>query len=373
MPRPRKPPRLYLRHRSGRAAQWVILDGSQEVSTGAGADELTRASKAFESYLIDRHQPPRGAVEEGKLLVDEVMTIYLREHAINSPSRDWIANMSAPILEWWAGKALQDINGPNCRAYVKWRTSQNVKAKTVRLVSDQTARHELKTLRAAINFYHAEKKALRTVPVVTTPARSPPRDNYFLTRTEAARRIKAARKNPKSRHVARLILIGIYTGTRPGAILMLGWFPSPTGGWFDLDAGVLHRRGEGARRTRKRQPPVKIHRRLLPHLRRWRTADLARRVPHVVHFQGALVKKLRRSWATVRKAAGHKRNDTPHIVRHTAATWQMQWGTDLFEAAGYLGMSVQTLLNEYGHHHPDFQSNAAQASPKKRMNQGRTK
>jgi integrase len=34
----------------------------------------------------------------------------------------------------------------------------------------------------------------------------------------------------------------------------------------------------------------------------------------------------------------------PHVVRHTAATWLMQAGIGAFEAACYLGMSVETLL-----------------------------
>jgi integrase len=43
---------------------------------------------------------------------------------------------------------------------------------------------------------------------------------------------------------------------------------------------------------------------------------------------------------------------TPHTLRHTAATWLMQAGTDLWVAAGYLGMTVETLERVYGHHHP---------------------
>lgn len=302
------------------------------------------------------------------------MTCYLREHAPSSPSRDWIADMAAPIIHWWAGKTLGDVNGPNCREYVEWRTRQPVKRfkKRVRLVTDQTARHELKCLRAAINHFHREYGPLNSVPVVTMPKRSPPKDSYFLSRQQVAQRIRAARKRRETRHLARFILIGVYTGTRSGAILKLGWLPSPTGGWFDLEAGVLHRRGFGAKRSRKRQPPAKIHFRLAPHLRRWKAADLARGIPHVVHYQGSQIKKLRRSWNTNRCAAAHERHDGPHILRHTAATWLMQWGVDLFEAAGYLGMSPETLWNEYGHHHPDFQTNAAQAMPKKRVNRSRT-
>jgi len=38
----------------------------------------------------------------------------------------------------------------------------------------------------------------------------------------------------------------------------------------------------------------------------------------------------------------------------------MQRGTDIWEAAGYLGMTTDTLEKTYGHHHPDYQSQAAE-------------
>jgi integrase len=43
---------------------------------------------------------------------------------------------------------------------------------------------------------------------------------------------------------------------------------------------------------------------------------------------------------------------TPHTLRHMAATWLMQSSAGLWEAAGYLGMTVKTLEDIYGHHHP---------------------
>jgi integrase len=52
---------------------------------------------------------------------------------------------------------------------------------------------------------------------------------------------------------------------------------------------------------------------------------------------------------------------TPHILRHTAATWQMQLGTDKWQAAGFLGMSVETLERTYGHHHPNHLTAARDA------------
>jgi integrase len=52
---------------------------------------------------------------------------------------------------------------------------------------------------------------------------------------------------------------------------------------------------------------------------------------------------------------------TPHTLRHTSATWLMQAGVDRWQAAGLLGMSVEVLEQVYGHHHPDYQSEAAES------------
>jgi integrase len=52
---------------------------------------------------------------------------------------------------------------------------------------------------------------------------------------------------------------------------------------------------------------------------------------------------------------------TPHTLRHTAATWQMQAGTDLWQAAKFLGMTVEQLERTYGHHHPDHLEQAVDA------------
>jgi integrase len=109
-----------------------------------------------------------------------------------------------------------------------------------------------------------------------------------------------------------------------------------------------------------------VHVRLLPHLHRWRERDLKFGIRHVVHYEGRPVISVKTSWEKVRRRAGHTRRDSPHILRHTAATWQLQAGTDLYQAAGWLGMTPQTLWDVYGHHHPDYQVEAAQAVPGRR-------
>jgi integrase len=142
----------------------------------------------------------------------------------------------------------------------------------------------------------------------------------------------------------------------------LRWVPSAHAGWIDLDAGVLHRRGGATKITNKRQPPAKIHARLLSHLRRWRRIDTAHGFTNVIHYGGEQVAKLRRSWGTVAKAAGAARPDGAHILRHSCCTWLMQAGVDVYEVSGYTGVSVKVLLDTYGHHHPAFQTKAATAT-----------
>lgn len=44
----------------------------------------------------------------------------------------------------------------------------------------------------------------------------------------------------------------------------------------------------------------------------------------------------------------------------TIRNWFMQAGTDPSQAARYLGMSPEVLLNTYGHHHPEHMANAVE-------------
>ena len=85
-------------------------------------------------------------------------------------------------------------------------------------------------------------------------------------------------------------------------------------------------------------------------------------IVYVVHYYGRPVKKLRRSWSAICVAAGLGHEVVPHTLRHTAATWLMPAGVVVFEAAGFLSMSSETLLEVYGHHHPDFQNQAARVN-----------
>jgi integrase len=179
------------------------------------------------------------------------------------------------------------------------------------------------------------------------PPRPEPRDRW-LTRDEAARLLWASRH---VEHLKRFVLLGLYTGSRSGVILSLEW------GWIDLGRGVMRRRARGQAETAiKRTPPVRLGRKILGFLRRWKRESEG---GLVVHYRGQRMQELGSSWVTACAKAGLQ-DVSPHTLRHTRATWLMQEGVDLWQAAGHLGMSPGVLQKTYGHHHPDYQEDAAE-------------
>src|SRR5256885_13819138 len=160
------------------------------------------------------------------------------------------------------------------------------------------------------------------------------------------------------RHLARFILLGIYSGTRAGAIAAASPIPALGRSYVDLERGRYYRLKQGSAKTNKRQPTVPIPSRLLAHLRRWRRIDPEAK--HFVEFNGMPVSSVKTAFKSAVRRAGLRSGISPHTLRHTAATWLMQRGADPWQAAGYLGMSLEVLLNTYGHHHPDYLSDAVE-------------
>jgi hypothetical protein len=129
-----------------------------------------------------------------------------------------------------------------------------------------------------------------------------------------------------------------------------------------LNTGIFNRLAIGKRASTKRQTPVPLPRRLLAHLRRWSRFGISK--SHFVEWNGKPVASVKTGFASAVRLAKLDvtvGNVTPHTLRHTAATWFMQAGAPMWEAAGFLGMSEKTLRETYGHHHPDYLRVAANA------------
>jgi integrase len=270
--------------------------------------------------------------------VTDVLDDYLKEHGPEVVAKRRIVYAVLALTDFWQGNKLADVTKNTCRRYVRERG---------RAVG--TARRELGALLAAIN--HAYENGRITRPIaVELPAIPPPRDRW-LTRDQVAHGLREACRSRQSRlYLPLYILMGLYTGRRDEAMLSLRW-PQ-----VDLKTQTIDFERPGRNPTNKRRGKIPIPWRLLPHLKRARRrgTDLG----YVFHVNGKHIDNIRNSFKAAFKRAGIE-GVTPHVLRHTCATWLMQAGTDLWEAAGFLGMSVQTLQRVYGHHHPDHQRKAA--------------
>jgi integrase len=330
MPRASKSARLWLRparRRGGRLvanAVWIIIDGKRHIATGCLKSQAGEAEKRLAAYIAEKYSPSRHARQIDHIDVADVLSIYLEDCGPRMADQPKLERCIGRLNDYWGGKMLSQVTAAECRTYVHERGKSG------------GARADLETLRAAIN-HHAKQNLHYGTVRVTLPVKGPPRDRW-LTRSEAAKliwacwryreqqtahrgRLKgqliASHKRPL-RHLARFILIGLYTGTRAGAIASASPYRREGHSFVDLDGGIFYRLAIGRRATNKRQTPAPIPPRLLAHMRRWVRRGIV--TSHFVEWQNAPVKSVKTGFKHAVSLAGLWGNVTPHTLRHTAAT-----------------------------------------------------
>jgi integrase len=221
-----------------------------------------------------------------------------------------------------------------CRAYRDERYAAGRKPNTVR--------KELEVVRAALNFH---KKGAAAVFELPSP---PPAKERFLTRAEARRLRKAARRFP---HVRAFIALSLATGARQTALLDLTWDR------VDFDRGVINlalgSAADGQMKKRARVPMNKRARRYL------RVLEAAATCPHVIEWGGHRVLSIKKGFRAACVRAGLT-GVTPHTLRHTAASWLAMSGVPMFDISKYLGHSdTRVTERNYAHLSPEHLRDAA--------------
>lgn len=334
MPRRSSGPRLWFDKKRG---TWTILDGRSRRRTGFTLDETKRAEKYLGEYIASKHVVKDSATP----FIADVLAAYATEHVAHLPhkvSREEVLYDLRRLGKWWSEKRVEEISAASIRQYVAHRNA------------GVSARRELAFLNAAFSHWRANHAPMMAVPKIKLPPKPAPRQN-FMTRSEAARFLWHARKVP---HLARFFIVGWYTGSRRDVILGLKW------SMIDFRTKIMQRKEKGHVATKKRAPPLRMGSRLLYHLRRWRKLD-GNDETYVAHYRHRRILRLDDSWRHARELAGLPGYITPHILRHSRATTMMRAGVNPWDAANALGMSLEVLTKVYGHHHPDWQKNAADA------------
>lgn len=345
--------------------KFIIRDGDRYVSTGCFEGEAEKAEGKLAEYIIGKQQTQSDeAPTTGNTVISHALAYY---HSVKRPettrpgSLDYYVDT---LNEHWGDKPIARITPGTCREYARIREGKS-------------ARSLLSTLRAAVNLH--EKDGLHSGKVnFFVPECGPPRDR-FLNRDEAAKLLwfcwrhrgkQAIHKNRPGcekaetayypiRHLARFILIGLYTGSRAKTILAASPYREPGYAYVDLEKGIFYRLPYGKKQTNKRQPPNPLPRRLLAHMRRWHSKGLMN--THFVEYRGMPIKtSIKNAYRTARSGAGLT-DVIPHSLRHTRVTWLLQNGVSTWDTGGFVGMSTQMVEKVYGHHCPNHLKNAVDA------------
>ena len=373
--------------RPGERRRWVIIDDTggcrRETSTGAFEQDRATAEKALADYLAKKHVPQFGAGRPAEILITDMLAFYAETQAARGSCHPNLAGSLINLGKFFADKRVSELTPKLCDQYVDWRVRQGdargsnkrkQKAPTPRLLKATTARNDLIVLAAAQRYCWRNHKLTQFVPITKPPASKA--RLRFLTTSEAARLLAAAlgwdsrgRRHHKriNRHLARLILIGIYTGTRRDRITRLQWIENLHGGWVDLDRGVLHRKSRAEPDTKKRAPSVPLAdapeaNKLWAHLRRWRRLTAR----YVIEFNGMPVHSIFKAFEGACRLAGLNYDGqnsadrvTPHTLRHTCVSWALAEGKSPLQVGQYVGMTAAIVEQVYAHTNESLQRETA--------------
>jgi integrase len=355
-------PRLKRNERGVYEIHWSDNGRSKRSSTRTS--DLQSAQKVLAAFLMLGGREQRLAANDRLLVMDVIGDPdapdgkdYWHEHVVPNVISKETAEFAIKKLRQHFGRlVVADIMPSDVDDYVEARRAGRIGKPSI----NHTITRELAFLNAAINHAVKKKRLARAeAPFIQTPGKSPPRDRW-LTFEEAERLISAAGERidphqPKDRppRVLRFALLALETASRRTAVLEL------RRGQVDLKQGLIYLNPKGRRQTNKRRPTVPISRRLRPILEQTLEAIPDDPNAPLLDHTGCI----RTSFENCVARAKLGRDVTPHVLRHTKATWMAQAGRDMFEIAGLLGDTVATVTTTYAHHHPDYLRDAVEVGP----------
>lgn len=209
-------------------------------------------------------------------------------------------------------------------------------------ISDGTVLREIGTLRAALRFA-ANERWIPSMMELEAPVPKPPPCDLWLTKTEVRKLIACA----KSPHIKLFILAALSTAARSGAILDLKWEG------VDFERMLInYGRGHG----NKKRTVAPMNKGLFEALAQ---AHKAKRSDWVIEIYGRRIKSVKGAFRRLTIECGI--DATPHVLRHTAATWLVMDGVPIAEIARLLGDSEKTVEKVYGKHSPTYLKRAVDA------------
>lgn len=303
---------------------WYVRYGARRIS--AQTKNRGEADKFLARFIATADEP-----EAGKCTVGVILAGY---------EADKTQTVRAPDTIRYAVKALQpladlfpyQLTPPTIR---RWAASRGVSAGTIL--------REVGVLRAAL-ARAVEHQWLAAVPPISNPVPTPRPRSRWVTKDEA-RKLLAACQEP---HVRLFVMLGLMTVARSGAIREARWSQVD---WETKTIDYGHGHGNKHRAIVPLNPEV---------LATLEAAKLLGCSDFIVEYHGRPVASVKKGFAAACRRAGLE-GVTPHILRHSGATWMAMDGVPLSEIARMLGDSEAMVERVYAKKTPEYLRRAAGA------------
>jgi integrase len=317
--------------------QWFEDGHSQRASTRT--QDRGQAEQILAAFRLVKAESP---VED--LTVVQVLDWYWDTHAkgLMRPSN---ADLGIRYLKPFFGStSALAVTLEKQEAFVAHRRANGA--------GDESIRRDLSVLSAAMRRAVKYKKLDHAPPMLTlTPA---PARERWLTRQEVAKLFRQLRTK-RSRHVLLFCRLALYTGARTGAILDLTWDR------VSFESGLIDYRKPGRRATKKRRtvaPMTRKVRRMLAH------AKKHARSAHVVSWAGEPIDRVAKAAIAHAEKVGIE-DFSPHVLRHTFASWAVQKRVPIYTVGKALGQTVASTTERYAKLAPDDVREAMEAATRK--------
>ncbi len=380
---------LWLRERPN-GAFWCIRIGDEFISTGLPTDRREEAqihldefvASSSRSYLV-------GSPSEAVRVVDAIHWQAMRNRAgIDEAAADRYRKGGVVcrlniLRPFWSGKSIGDISKLSIGRFVEHRCGALGVYASRDPVGETTAWADLVTLKTAV-YGFIKYHSLSAKPEIKIPKfelrsiETLSRDDLarllwttlgYSWSVEEGRMVKAGTatsirfKRLKRRHIARMILISIYTASKCECVTNLRWDASASNSesYIELEGGknLMFRLGNDAGAGKLEGVPLPLNWRIVAHLKRWFEKDKEKKIEYVIAFGKEATRMDNNPSITFKKMvkeAGLPPSTTMNCLPHSAASYLARRGDVKARSSSILvGIKLSDFMEKYKHLRPDFQ------------------
>jgi integrase len=314
---------------------WVTYtdpETGKQVCRSSGTAVFAEAKALEQKLRVEAHADKQRAKTDVR--VGDILAEYLEPRLDNPPTKA-AAKRLLSLADYWHS----DLTTAVIRAYIKDRLDKGEQPGTVNKA--------LGILSSAVNNYNLDHSTNLFNPVKGLKLKEPEGRLRYLTREEYTALLSVAEG-----YLRDFIILGVQTGMRRGELMRLRWDR------VDLGQRFIHLHAEDTKARKPRSIPLNDE------AVRCLAARLGDKVnDYVFHSTNPKAEHLtdpKKSFATACRRA-QLVGVSPHILRHTTASWMAIAGVPMLEICKILGHSSMQVTMRYAHLAPGHLRSAVDA------------